>query len=244
MWVEPSWNLISFEGGACPQLVQFLSGLSAAWRSCQYSWQGVQPISHRSRLASQPHSVPQHLYWKRSVLRKGMRLACETTTEAYVVREDSWAKLASQLHMWTLLIRILTRSKVTRFSTCELGLRWCAWAIIWLPKPQIKPCIVRHHTRDKTVPALSCPLYSMQQKAGEEPGNEDKNLCHIYLTQVLIQSYQQLDSCESVNTCFEMQRSQLSRILHECHAFHLQLTLSRIWQLASHTIRQPSYCCL
>jgi len=42
------WNRISLEGGACKQLVRFLSGLSAAWRSCQYSWQVVQPISHRS----------------------------------------------------------------------------------------------------------------------------------------------------------------------------------------------------
>jgi len=42
------WNRISFEGGACKQLVRFLSGLSAAMRSCQYSWQVVQPISHRS----------------------------------------------------------------------------------------------------------------------------------------------------------------------------------------------------
>jgi len=46
--LNPGWNRISLEGGACKQLVQFLSGLSAVWRSCQYSWQVVQPISHRS----------------------------------------------------------------------------------------------------------------------------------------------------------------------------------------------------
>ena len=46
--LNPGWKRISFEGGACKQLVRFLSGLSDAWRICQYSWQVVQPISHRS----------------------------------------------------------------------------------------------------------------------------------------------------------------------------------------------------
>jgi len=37
MRVDPGWNQITFEGGACKQLVRFQSGLSAAKWSCQYS---------------------------------------------------------------------------------------------------------------------------------------------------------------------------------------------------------------
>ena len=45
-WQKGRWvNPVTFEWGACKQLVQFLSGLSAADRSCQYSCQVVQPLS-------------------------------------------------------------------------------------------------------------------------------------------------------------------------------------------------------
>jgi len=44
--------------------------------------------------------------------------------------------------------------------------------MIPLPKPHIKPQIVCHCTHDEIIQALSLFLYSMRQKAGEEPGNE------------------------------------------------------------------------
>ena len=92
MWVEPGWNRISFEGGACKQLVRFLSGLSAARRSCQYSWQVVQPLSklwekihELSWLASQLHVWTLPI---RSLIR--FKVTRFSTCKRGLIRSSTW----------------------------------------------------------------------------------------------------------------------------------------------------------